>query len=99
MRHEKEKKTSSDCSVSNGYFIKNDKDDDEKKNTMNGLEISAISQVYMIPFGFFLWNETLFFSITLSLGRDFYHKNQSRKQTTSGGSREKFYINRQFDGS
>lgn len=33
-----------------------------------------------------------FFSITLSLGRDCYHKNQSRKQTASGASREKFYI-------
>lgn len=48
----------------------------------------------------FLMEWDTFFSITLSLGRDCYHKNQSRKQTASGASREKFYIYiyRRFDG-
>lgn len=56
LRHEKK---SSDCSVSNGYFIlkrkKNDNDDlvDDGEKYHERFRMSAISQVYMISFGFF----------------------------------------------
>lgn len=88
------KKTPSDCSVSNGYFIKKRQRRRQRRRwrkiPWTVSNECNLSSVYDSIWMFFLWKKTLF-STTFSLGRDFYRKNQSRKQTASGGSREKLY--------